>query len=118
MRRRRGSTLVESAVLLLTFLVILVGILDSAQILFFHQFLNERVRAGARYAVLHGCDAAAVRNVVVYNTSTPAPGTSALFGLTTSMVTVVRSDAGGADDRVEVRISGYQMQFLSPWLAG
>ena len=43
MSGRRGSTLVESSVVLMLFLVILIGVLDAGQILFFHQFLTERV---------------------------------------------------------------------------
>lgn len=118
MSRQRGSTLVESSIVLLLFLVILIGVLDSAQILFFHHFLNERARAGARYAALHSCDPATVRNVVVYNTPTPDPDASGLFGLATAMVGVFRYDSGGGADRIEVRITGFQLRFLSPWLAG
>jgi hypothetical protein len=34
------------------------------------------------------------------------------------MVLVNHYDAGTAADRVSVQITGYQMRFLSPWLAG
>jgi hypothetical protein len=118
MRRRRGSTLVESAIVMLLFLVILIGVLDAAQVLFFHQFLTDRVRSGARYAVVHAYSASAIRNVVVYNTASPEPGMAGLFGLTPDMVHVNRYGAGTADDRVEAEIDGYGMRFLSPWLAG
>jgi hypothetical protein len=118
MKRRTGSTLVESSVVLLLFLVILVGVLDAGQLLFFHQFLTERVRSGARYAVVHSYDAAAIANVVAYADPAPAPGTSGLFGLTPAMVQVNHYDAGTLSDRVAVKITGYQMRFLSPWLAG
>ena len=118
MNRRRGSTLVESSIVFLLFLVLLLGILDFGQILFFHHFLAERVRAGARYAVLHQYDAQVVRNVVVYNSPAAPPEGSGLFGLRPEMVQVVRYDAGTAADRVAVGISGYRMRFLSPWVAG
>jgi Flp pilus assembly protein TadG len=118
MRRRKGSTLVESSVVLVLFLVILIGVLDAGQILFFHQFLTERVRTGARYAIVHADNAAAVANVVAYQNTAPAPGVTGLFGLSTSMVQVTHYDAGSDSDRIEVRVTGYKMRFLSPWLAG
>jgi hypothetical protein len=103
---------------MLMFLVILIGVLDMGQILFFHQFLGERVRTGARYAVVHTYNATAIQNVVAYNTATPANGAAGLFGLTAQMVSVNRYDAGTLSDRVEVKVTGYNMRFLSPWLAG
>jgi TadE-like protein len=118
MSARRGSTLVESSIVMMLFLVILIGVLDAAQILFFHQLLNERVRSGARYAVVHSYNASAIQNVVAYNTASPATGAAGLFGLNPSMVQVNRYNAGTASDRVEVKITGYNMRFLSPWLAG
>jgi hypothetical protein len=118
MSKKRGSTLVESSIVLLMFLVILIGVLDMGQILFFHQFLGERVRTGVRYAVVHPFNPAAIQNVVAYNSATPANGATGLFGLTAEMVAVSRYDAGTLSDRVEVKITGYQMRFLSPWLAG
>ena len=116
--KRRGSTLVESSIVLTLFLVILIGVLDAGQILFFHQFLTARVREGARWASVNTYEAAGIRNVVAYNSTTPAPGAVGLFGLNTSMVQVNRYGAGTASDRVEVKISGYRLRFLSPWLAG
>jgi hypothetical protein len=111
---QQGSTLVESAIVLLLFLVLLIGVLDFSQVLFFHHFLEMRVRAGVRYAVVHPYDPATIRNVVVYNSTTP--GTAGLFGLATSMVSVNLLDAGTADSRVEVDITAFKMRFLSPWL--
>ncbi len=116
--KRRGSNLVESALVLLLFIVLLVGILDVAQILFFHHFLTERAQAGARYAALHADDLTAVRNVVVYNSATAPENGSGLFGLTAAMVTVTRHDPATAADRVEVSISGYPFAAVSPWLPG
>lgn len=112
----KGSTLVEGAIILLLFMVVFVGILDMGQIFFFHHFLNDRVRIGARYAVVHSYDQAAIRNVVAYNaTAAPRDGVG-LFGLSPSMVTVNRYDPGTPSDRVEVSVSAYTMHFISPWL--
>ena len=113
---RRGSTLVEGAIVLLVFLVVFVGILDMGQVLFFHHFLNDRVRAGARYAVVHAYDPTTIRNVVAYNSPSAPDGGSGLFGLTPSMVRVNRYDIGTPNERIQVSISTYTMHFLSPWL--
>jgi hypothetical protein len=103
---------------LLLFLSILVGVLDFGQVLFFHHFLADRVRTGARYAAVTNPDASAVRNYVAYNNAAPGPGAVPLFGLDPAMVEVTRQDAGTAADRIEVRISTYRVRFLSPWLSG
>jgi hypothetical protein len=116
MKRRRGSSLLESCVILLLFLGLLIGVADISQVMFFHHFLQQRVRAGARYAVVNVYDAAAIRNVVVYNSKTA--GTIGLFGLQPSMVSVNLYDAGTPEARVEVAISGFRMRFISPWLTG
>ncbi len=109
--------MVESSIILLLFMVIFVGILDMGQIFFFHNFLNDRVRAGARYAVVHTYDPATIKNVVAYNaTKAPDDGGPGLFGLDPSMVEVNRYDAGTPDDRIEVSVSSFTMHLISPWL--
>jgi hypothetical protein len=88
------------------------------QILFFHHFLNERVRSGARYAVVHPYDPAAIKNVVAYNTPGPIPdGGRGLFGLEPSMLEVNRLDPGTPHERIEVSVRGYTLRVISPWLA-
>ena len=116
MKRRlaRGSTLVESSIVLLVFLVLFVGILDMAQAMFLHQVLADRVRTGARYAVVHPYDVTTIQNVVAYNSSTGSG--SGLFSITPSMVQVNHYDAGLPTERVQVSITSYQIHFLSPWL--
>jgi len=118
MRQHRGSTLVESALVLIVFIVILLGIMDFGQILFFHHVLTERARAGARYAAVHAWDVAAVQRYVARNDASAGVTTPGLFGVTPAMVQVLHPDVGTPAERVEVRISSYQMRFLSPWLAG
>ncbi len=107
--------LIESAIVTLLFMVLFIGILDMGQVLFFHHFLNDRVRTAARYAVVHPYDPAVIKNVVAYNATT-GDGTPGLFGLTPSMIQVNRYDAGTSDDRIEVTVDAFTMHFLSPWL--
>jgi len=114
-RRLRGQSLVETALVLLPFVLTLLGAFDVGQVLFLHATLHERARAGVRYAVVHGYDAPTVQNFVVYNSATPAG--PRLFGLQTSMVTVTRYDLGTGNDRIEVKISNYPMRFFSPLLS-
>lgn len=118
MRKSRGSTLVESAIVLLLFVVILLGVMDFSQILFFHHVLLERVRCSARYAAVHPYSVTAIQNFAAYNRTTAPPGGTGLFGLSPSVVQVNRYGEGTADDRVRVSISTHRMRFLSPWLAG
>jgi Flp pilus assembly protein TadG len=115
MMRTRGSTLVEAAVVLLLFLVLLVAVMDVSQVLFFHHYLNDRVRAGARYAAVHTYDPDSIRYMVACNDSTArdCPG---MFGLSPAMVQVNRYGAGTASDRIEVTVSTFTMHFVSPWL--
>jgi hypothetical protein len=113
---QRGSTLVEGSITLVVFLVVLLGIFDMGQVLFFHHFLNDRVRTGARYAVVHAYDPSVVKNVVAYNSTAAPDGGGGLFGLNPSMVQVNHYDVGTPNERIKVSVTTYTMHFLSPWL--
>ena len=107
--------MVESSIILVLLMVVFIGIMDMGQVLFFHHFLNDRVRTGVRYAIVHTYDATTIKNVVAYNTTT-GDGTAGLFGLTPGMVQVNRYDAGTPNDRIEVKIDAFTMHFVSPCL--
>lgn len=114
--KQRGHAVLESALVLLIFLGFMLGTLDFAQVLYFHQSLVERVRVAARYAAVNPADTTGTKNMAVYNTV--AAGTSPLLpGLTTSMVSVETTDAGTPEARIKVAITGYGYQFFSPMLA-
>ena len=118
-RGQRGHAVLEGGLMLLLFLGFLIGTLDFAQVLFFHQSLVERARAAARYAAVHPTDTDGTKNIAVYNTATPSEGASALLpGLTTSMVSLTPSGDGTPEARVKVTISGYPYYFFSPTIAG
>jgi Flp pilus assembly protein TadG len=64
--RRRGATLVETAVIIGVFLLFLFGILEYCRYLMVCQVYNAAAREGARFAVVHTYDktTADVQNVV------------------------------------------------------
>ncbi|MBI4874764.1 MAG: hypothetical protein HY822_09045 [Acidobacteria bacterium] len=120
--RERGSGMVESALILLTFVSMVLFILDMSRILLFEQYFAERVRSGARAAAVNAYDTAAIKNFVCYN-SRSAPGgntsTPGLFGLTPAYVTVQRlGTAGKWDDRIRVTIQNYPVTTMMPYFTG
>ena len=116
-KRQKGQALIETSLVLIALLLMIVGIMDFGQFLFFHEALTDRVRVGARYAAVNPYDATAIKNMVVYNSDTaPNGATSGLFGLQTSQVTVTPTPTSGAPTYVEVKISGFPIQLLSPYL--
>lgn len=117
---RRGQSMVESALVLMTLIAIVSAILDFGQVLFLHQGLVNRVRAAARYGAVHWTELDAVRNIVLYNSPTrpdPTPATGFL-GLTSSNVVVTRQNVDSNEERIVVRIQNYPFKFFTPWLSG
>jgi len=118
-RGQRGSNLVEAALVLLTFLMLLIGIVDFGQMLYFHQVLVERARTAARYGAVHPTDTTGIQNMAVYNQPAPTGSPAAVIGgLTTGMVDVQNPGINSPDARVVVTISGYTINFLSPYITG
>ena len=110
--------MVESALILLTFLMLLIGVIDFGQVLYFHQSLTERARAAARYGAINPTDTTGIKNVAVYNTATVSGSPVAILpGMTTTMVNVQNLDANTADARIIVTISNYPINFISPYIA-
>ncbi|HEY2844560.1 MAG TPA: TadE/TadG family type IV pilus assembly protein [Bryobacteraceae bacterium] len=115
----RGQSFVETGLVLIIFLMMLIGIIDFGQVLYFHQSLVERARAAARYGAIHPTDTTGIQNMAVYNTASysgSAPP-AILSGLTTSMVDVQNPDINTSAARVVVTISNYPMNFISPYIA-
>ena len=116
----RGSSMVEAALVSLTFALVLIGILDCGQFLFIHQALVERARNAARWgAVNNPTDTASIQNMVLYNqASVPPPPASGYFGLTTAMVQVSTADPSTDNYRLVVQITNYPYRVFSPLIAG
>jgi hypothetical protein len=115
-KNQKGQALLESCLVLLPLLLIMIGIADFAQFLFFHEALTDRARAGARYAAVNTYDATAITNMVLYNSPTVPSGGTPLFGMTASNVTVTPTPSTGTPTYVQVKISGYPINMISPYL--
>ena len=84
-RRERGQTLVEGALVMLTFFALLFGVVDCGQVLVAHQALVERVRAAVRWGVVRPWDGTGdqIANLVLYNRpDEPRAAADGYLGLT------------------------------------
>ena len=87
---QRGQTLVEFALVVMIFLVVMFGLLEFARALWTWNTIVQATRAGARFAVVETPNPAnndAIKNYVVYLNSA-GTGDPVLPGLTASNVTV------------------------------
>jgi len=109
--------MVEGALVLTVFVFTLIGIVDVGKVLVLHQGLVERVRAGARFAVVNTWNEYTIRNVVVYNRAAPSEGAKPLLNLSPDMVSVVRLNENTPEERIVVSIDGYPFRFFTPFIA-
>ena len=109
--------MIETGIVLLALLLMIVGIMDFGQFLFFHQALVDRARAGARYAIANTYSATAIKNVVMFDSPTnPGGATKGLFGLTAAYINVIPTPNAAAPTWIEVNITGFPIVLLSPYL--
>ena len=119
--------MLESALVLLIFLVVLIGVVDMGQFLYFHQSLTERARVAARYGAVHAYSSPGldIQNVAIYNDPGGAgAGASAVLPYlntaagTNGYVSATLVGAAGTDDaRIIVTINNYPYNFLSPYMS-
>src|SRR3954466_2492017 len=116
---QRGQAMLESALVLLIFVPVLMGIADFGQFIYFHSSLTERARAASRYGAVHTyTDGTAIQNVAVYNDPSPADGTKPLLPyLTTSLVTATLNDVNTDAARITVTITNYPFNFISGFMS-
>jgi hypothetical protein len=117
---RRGSAMLEAALIYGSFMFMLIAIIDVGYTMFLHQTLVERARGAARYGVARTFDATAIQNKVLYNSPTIPSGASPIFGLQTSNVSVSETPATsmGAPSWLNVRITGWRFFRFTPNHAG
>jgi len=122
-KSRRGQSLVESTLVLLTFFALLFGVIDCGQVLVAHQSLVERVRSAVRWGVVRPWDGSGeqIANLILYDQAEePRSATGGFLGLTRDNVQVRYQPSLPArpdDERLSVTIVNYRYHFLSPWLA-
>lgn len=117
-RSGRGSAMVEGALVITLMVITLIGIVDVGQVMMFHQALNERVRAAARYAVVNSYSNTSIKNIVLYGLPNPGAGAKPLLLLKDSMVTTELVEPESLQARIVVRITNYPFNFFTPLLSG
>jgi Flp pilus assembly protein TadG len=110
-KTKRGATIVEASLTLTLFILVIFTLFDLGYVMYVHQTLAERARAGARYGSLNPTDTTGMRNVALYYSTTGSG--AGVLGLTSANVSAVRSGSGTTADRVTVTISGYR--FFAVW---
>src|SRR5437660_1581555 len=121
MKRHRksqtGNSLLEAALTLGLFTTFLFTLFDFGWVLFLHQTIVNQARAAARYGAVNPGSTSAIQNMVIYS-KTSGSG-SGVVGLTAANVTVNRNGAaGGTDDRIVIKVSGYRYTLVTPGWAG
>jgi hypothetical protein len=117
-RKQRGQALVETALTLVAFTAVFLGMIEVGEFLFVHQTLVERTRSAVRWATVNPWDntnsPTQVTNVLLYGTASPDQNAQPLFGLSASNVTVTRPEPDySAGDRIVVTVSGYALTFMT-----
>lgn len=110
-KKERGAAVVEASLTLTLFILVIFTLFDLGYVMYVHQTLAERARAGARYGSLNPTDTTGMRNIALYYSTTGSG--AGVLGLTSSNVSAVRAGAGTAADRVTVTISGFR--FFAVW---
>jgi len=106
-RRMAGATSVEFALGLLVFLMLVLGIVDFARMLFTWSAANEATRAGARYAVV--CDDTSQQALVLARMQALLPQITTVSVAWTPVGCTAASCQG-----VTVGITGLNYQWISP----
>ena len=95
-RRSRGQALVEFALVVPFFLLLLFGIIEAGRFIFYYETLSNSTREGARYAIVNGA------NTIGCPSGPPAPGTSACDTPGANVVARVRQSAIGLPNAISV----------------
>lgn len=117
-QRQKGAAMLESALIIVVFMVMLIAIFDISMYLFLTHSVKERCRQALREGVVQPYNVTAIENVVLYGNSTAPEGSEPSFHLNREMIDVQRFDAGSSEDRLTLTISGYRYRLLTPTLTG
>ena len=100
-KRERGQELVEYALILPIFLLIIMGIFDMGRAVYYYSALQNSVREGARYGIINPDDIGGIESVVQ----------NKAVGLDISALTVTTSYPDS--DTIQVRAT-FQFQIITP----
>jgi len=114
---RRGTTLIEGSLCIVTFLLTMIGIFDVGYLLFMQQSIVERAQRAARHGSVNTFDATEIKNIVLYGQTSAPSGTAPAFGLNSSNITAERLDPGTTEDRIVVTVSNFNVTFFTPFIA-
>ncbi|MBA3974433.1 MAG: hypothetical protein C0504_09480 [Candidatus Solibacter sp.] len=117
---QKGSTMIETTLVLLVFIITMVGIADFATFLHLHQAVTERVRGVARMAAIEGLTTQEVQTLVSYGVKNRSTDDvlKGYFGLSEAHVGVQILDQGKSSQRLVVTITGLTYPLISPLLSG
>jgi len=106
----KGQSLVETTLILAAFMGLLLGMVGVGGTLFARQTLAARVHDAARWGAVNSYDPVAIRNLVLYGTTTPTKDAQPFLGLSAPDVAVTKAGCPGADCRVSVDIARHGLQ--------
>lgn len=95
---RSGATVVEMAFVIPVLLVLLIGIIDFAMVIYAYGTVSEAARCGARYAMVHGSVSSSPVGPTADNTTVRDVVRTNALALDTSRLTVTSSWANTRND--------------------
>lgn len=121
-RRQRGNAMLETAMVIVPFFAIILGIIDLSQAFFVRTTLQHAVRVGVRYAVTYQtkpgmCHDASIKEVIRSNAMgflKTADVTNKVFIRYYKPDTLVLTSNNWPGNLIEVSIENYQWAWISP----
>lgn len=104
LNRYQGQSLVEFALILPLFMLIVLGVFDFGRAIYGYSALHNAAREGARYGAIHPCDAAGITNMAQQMAVGLGEGVT---------VTPAIEYVGAVPERIRVRVS-YQFNTVTP----
>lgn len=119
--QERGQSLVESALVLLSLLVMILFVLDMGRVMLLGQYVTERARITARTATVNNWTERMAANFLVFG-KTQMPDDSSnkpgFMGLKASQVDYhVLGTQRSGDLRVQISVQGIQAVMFVPWIS-
>jgi hypothetical protein len=102
--RSKGQSLVESSLVLASFMGLVLGMAGVSEMLFVRQILTGRAHVAARWGALNTYDPQAIKKMVLFGTTSPSSDASPLLGLTPASVVIDNPGCPGSSCRVTVTI--------------